>query len=90
MFLENSRYAKVAQVEAEKADGTKVRAVKLRRLPATAGSPIAVKGNDQLDVMAQRMTGDPTKFWRIADANSELQARDLLAPIGRVIREPRG
>jgi hypothetical protein len=90
MFLENSRYAKVQQVDVELPDGRGVRAVKLRRLPPTQGAPVSVKGNDQLDVMALRATGDPTRFWHIADANSELRAADLLAEIGRVMKVPGG
>lgn len=88
MFLENSRYATVPQVDVELPDGRIVRAVKLRRLPATVGAPTAVKGNDQLDIMALRITGDPTRFWHIADANSELEAKALLAEVGRVIKVP--
>ena len=90
MFLENSRYAKVQQVEVETRDGRSVRAVKLRRLPPTQGAPSVVKDNDQLDVMALRTTGDPTRFWHIADANTELEAQDLLSETGRTIKVPQG
>lgn len=88
MFLESSRYAKVQQVDVALPDGRTVRAIKLRRLPATEGQPTAVKGNDQLDIMALRVTGDPTRFWHIADANTELEAPALVAEVGRVIKLP--
>ena len=35
---------------------------------------------DRLDVMAQRKYSDGTKFWHIADANTELEANDLVKP----------
>ena len=80
MFLDNSRYFDVKTVEAEDAKGRKVTAVKLRRLPFVTGTPTVVKGHDRLDVMAQRHYSDGTKFWHIADANTELQANDLIKP----------
>ncbi len=78
MFLDTSRYADVKTVEAETDGGRKVQAVKLRRLPFAAGTPTVVGGNERLDVMAQRKYGDGTKFWHIADANTELAANDLI------------
>ncbi len=88
MFLDNSRYARVKQVDVTLKDGRTVRAVRLRRLPATAGAPTAIKESDRLDVMAQRGYADPTKFWHIADANSELEAGELVATRNRVIKVP--
>jgi hypothetical protein len=80
VFLENSRYFDVKTVEAEDVKGRKVTAVKLRRLPFAAGTPTVVKGNDRLDVMAQRRYSDGTKFWHIADANTELEGNNLIEP----------
>ena len=80
MFADNSRYLKVKTVEAETEDGRTVTAVMLRRLPSVAGTPTVVTGADRLDVMAQRNYGDGTKFWHIADANTELEANDLVKP----------
>ena len=87
MFLASSRYAAVATVTA-KVGGREVTAIKLRGLPAVAGGARAVKDNDQLDVMASTAYADGTKFWHIADANTELRANDLLAPVGRIIALP--
>jgi prophage DNA circulation protein len=78
MFKDSSRYAKQATVEVELENGRKATAITLRRLPPTIGSPAEVKGNDHLDVIAFRKYKDSTKFWHIADANSELQANDLV------------
>jgi len=78
VFLDNSRYFGIKTVQAKTESGREVTAVALRRVPYAAGAPTVVKGNDRLDVMAQRLYSDGTKFWHIADANSELQANDLL------------
>lgn len=78
MFTANSRYAKQSQAEAETADGKKVTVVTLRRLPAVDGNLTEVQGNDRLDVMAYKKYKDGTKFWHIADANTELEANDLV------------
>jgi hypothetical protein len=78
MFLDNSRYFNVQTVEAEDERGSTVQAVKLRRLPFVNGTPTEVGGVDRLDVMAQRNYSDGTKFWHVADANTELEANNLV------------
>jgi hypothetical protein len=77
MILETSRYAQVPTVAATDRAGRPVTALKLRRLPATAGSPYVTRDNDRLDLLAQSQYGDGTRFWHIADANTALDARDL-------------
>lgn len=88
MFLKTSRYYDIATVAATDAAGREVKAVKFRRLPATAGPDAAVQGTDRVDVMADSRYGDAGRYWRIADANSELEALHLTRPVGRVIRVP--
>ncbi len=88
MFLESSRYYRVETVNEVTKDGRTVKAVKIRRLAKVNGQPTVVKGNDRLDIMAQRQYSNPTKFWHIADANTELQANDLVKDAGRVIEIP--
>lgn len=78
MFSANSRYAKQPVVEVETKDGKNVSAVSLRRLPFTDGNLTEVKGTDRLDIIAQRKYKDGTRFWRVADANTELEANDLV------------
>lgn len=78
MFKANSRYAKQPVAEAETASGKKVSVVTLRRLPPTGGNLTEVQGHDRLDIMAHRKYKDGTKFWHIADANTELEANDLV------------
>jgi hypothetical protein len=80
VFLENSRYFNVKTAETDTETGRTVRVVTLRRLPYVAATPTVVKGNDRLDVIAQRKHGDATRFWHIADANTELEANNLVRP----------
>jgi len=78
MFEANSRYVKCQVVEVDMAKGKKVHAVKLRRIPYEPGLLKETKGTDRLDIMAHRKYNDGTKFWHIADANTELEANDLV------------
>jgi hypothetical protein len=89
MFLESSRYFNQKLVDAASSDGKSVKAVSLRRLPAVSGDARIVKGNDRLDIMAQRQYENPTWFWHIADANTELEANQLVKQPLRVIVVPR-
>lgn len=58
----------------------------LRRRPAPPPStspPLArhrVAEGDRLDLVSARHLGDPTAFWRVADANDALDPDDLVAP----------
>ena len=90
MFLTSSRYFKQKVVDAVAKDGHTVKAVTLRRpsLLTVSGTPTIIKGNDRLDIMAQRKYDDPTMFWHIADANTELHANDLVEETGRFINVP--
>ena len=72
MFTANSRYAKLPTAESETKNGKTVQAVKLRRLPAVGGNLTEIKSKDRLDTIAHRKYNDDTKFWHIADANTEL------------------
>lgn len=78
MFGANSRYAKCPIVEAHTRDGKSARVVTLRRLPYVTGHLTEVKGTDRLDLMAHRQYQDGTKFWRVADANTALEASRLV------------
>jgi len=88
VFLPNSRYYQQKVVDSVAADGRPVKAVSLRRLASPPGEPRSVKGNDRLDIMAQRQYDDATMFWHIADANTELRADELVRVPGRVIEAP--
>jgi hypothetical protein len=88
MFLEHSRYYKQATDDVVMRDGRTVSALKLRKLPAETGQPHAIREHDQLDVLAQQKYADGTKFWHIADANTELQANNLVAEPGATMQLP--
>lgn len=88
MFLKNSRYHGIEEVTARDAAGREVKAVKFRRLAETAGAETLVQGSDRLDILADRRYRDATRYWHIADANSELEAGDLVKPVGRIIQVP--
>ena len=90
MFLKNSRYAGLPNVAAHgpRSDGSVV-VVKLRPLPDTPGDPTPVRAHDRLDAISEsRFAGDATRYWHIADANSELEAAELTRTVGRVIDVP--
>ena len=88
MFLKNSRYFDLPTVTTTDALGREVQAVKLRRLPVTLGEDTEVHDHDQLDVMSHRRYKDGTRYWHIADANSELEANELVRTTGRHINVP--
>jgi hypothetical protein len=88
VFLESSRYHRVRKDEAKATEGRIVKVVTLRRLPVVGGDSTITKENDRLDIIAQRYYDNPTMFWHIADANTELQASDLVDEPGRVINVP--
>lgn len=89
MFLDKSRYAKTAQDEVLTGAGRKVSAIRLRRLPLPPSDTVSVKQDDRLDLLAQRQFADGTKFWHIADANTELEAKTLVARVLDTLRIPR-
>ena len=89
MFLKSSRYYELETVAALDLSGREVKAVKLRLLPGTVGEKAGVTDSDQLDVMSEIRFNDATRFWHIADANSELEANELVRTAGRVIQVPR-
>lgn len=88
MFLKKSRYYNTATVFTHDANNREVKALTLRRLVTTSGERTQVHDHDQLDVMSHRRNQDGTKFWHIADANSDLEANNLVAVSGRYISVP--
>jgi hypothetical protein len=88
MFLETSRYFRQKQVSIVTKKGKTVKVVTLRRLPKVNGEPTAIEENDRLDIIAQRQYQNPTWYWHIADANTELEANDLVQEVGRIIQIP--
>ena len=89
MFLPNSRYAKVATVTTKLATGEEVVALKLRKLAVVTGEPRSVVAGDRLDLIAQQSYADATQFWHVADANTALEAGELVAEPGDTLLVPR-
>jgi hypothetical protein len=77
MFLKTSRYFNTPQVQLTLADGTQVAAVQLRIVTVTPGTPASITSIDRLDVIAQRVYGDATRYWHVADANTALDSNRL-------------
>lgn len=88
MFLESSRYYKEKTAHVQTKDGRVVTVVTLRRLSSPGSKTTVTKGNDRLDILSQRLYKNPTMFWYIADANTELEANRLVEKTGRTIRIP--
>ena len=88
MFLDTSRYAKVLAETVVTADGREVTAIRLRPLPPVKGVPRLMMQGDRLDVIADRAYGDGTRAWHIADANTALEAGDLVAEVLAVFDMP--
>jgi hypothetical protein len=89
MFLKTSRYVKTETLETVDSRGRQIQAIKLRRLPQVGGEVFSVINGSELDVMSYQQYGDGTKFWHIADANTELEADVLVQKSGRVINKPK-
>lgn len=77
MLIKNSRYHTTPTATASDESGRKVTMITLRKLPAPEHEQAAVHVHDRLDILAHARYGDQTKFWHIADANSELEAARL-------------
>ncbi|MFP8963605.1 hypothetical protein ACLIYP_24105 [Streptomyces nanhaiensis] len=75
-------------------DGTEVRYARRRLLPPLPEegdedtAVHTVSGGERPDQLAQRYFGDPSQWWRIADANPVLDPRELTAEPGREIGIP--
>lgn len=65
--------------------------VRRRFLPPLAGAVVAeheVEDPERLDNITARYLGDPEQFWRICDANTEMQPGELTTGVGRRLKIP--
>jgi hypothetical protein len=75
-------------------DGTEVRYARRRLLPPLPEdrnedtAVHTVSSGERPDQLAQRYFGDPSQWWRIADANPVLDPHELTAEPGREIDVP--
>jgi hypothetical protein len=94
MFEPTSRYYTIetANITMTTGDGDRreVRYVKRRFIPSSEGMTTLVEHRvaqgERLDNITARYLGDPTQFWRIADANNVLRPEELTEEIGTVIK----
>jgi len=91
MFDSTSRYAKLAvkTLPVPDPNGGEPRQLRYveRRFVPPAGSSVpllehGVREGDRLDNLAAKYLGDPTQFWRVADANQAVRPEDLTAAPG--------
>jgi hypothetical protein len=85
----NSRYATTPTAEFTMPNGQRVAHLRRRFVPdpsrfVTLQEYRVVEG-DRIDRLAAAVLGDPEQFWRLPDANGDLDAR-ALEDIGRRIR----
>jgi hypothetical protein len=86
MFDKRSRYNGSPMYATTDEQGRTVRAVRLPlpTQPRPAGRHRLRQG-ERLDLLAAGFLGDPTAFWRIADANNTMWPDDLLVVGGTLI-----
>ncbi len=80
MFLENSRYFGKDTLVVKLSDGRSVVALQPRVLPDVEGITTPLQRHDRLDVIALRQYQDATRFWHVADANTQTDSRLLTDP----------
>jgi hypothetical protein len=92
MFDPTSRYYNLEEGTFTRSDGEEVRYVRRRFCPSGEALPalaeVVVTDGDRLDLLTARSLGDPTQFWRVADANHALNPFDLMEEAGRFVRVP--
>lgn len=99
MFEPSSRYSECedAIIEIDQA-GTnnnnnkprEVRYKKRRIIPTSEEmsllAKVTVRPGDRLDLISNRVFGDPQQFWRICDANETMYPPELTIKPGKVLR----
>lgn len=89
MFSKTSRYHSLGEHTHVGHDGRKIVYKARRIVPRTpAGGRATIGQSDRLDLMAGRILKDPLKFWRLCDANEELDPFELEARSGRSLNVP--
>ena len=92
MFEPTSRYYTLETATITNSEGS-VTAYKRRRfLPPGEAMPLLVEvtvtQGDRLDLITNRILGDPQQFWRVCDANNAMNPTDLTVELARVLRVP--
>jgi hypothetical protein len=89
-FPANSRYAATPTTTLELQDGRQIVYLRRRFRPDPSDLQLLVEhrvldASERLDNLAAQVLGDPEQFWRICDANDELDPMELLR-VGAVVR----
>jgi len=89
MFETSSRYINIEDTILER-DGKKIAYKRRRFLPELDDmvflQEITITGDDRLDRLAVRITGDPEQYWRICDANNIMHPLEITSEPGSIIR----
>lgn len=81
MIDRKSRYRSTAVRTVDDGRGGTHPRLDLRETPPTIGVlTVTPTDSDRLDLLAWRFYRDPTRFWRLCDASSQLDPFDLVAP----------
>ncbi|MFZ1425836.1 MAG: hypothetical protein WAS21_03590 [Geminicoccaceae bacterium] len=86
MFFRGSRYEPVPTAQLVREDGVEIAYKRIRfvrRDPAQMGH--VVQDGERLDQIAWTVFRDPEMWWRIADANADLDPDALTERAGRVL-----
>lgn len=90
MFDPTSRYYNIETVTKGDETTGEVRYVKRRFIPSSEGQTTLVEHKvaqgERLDNITARYLGDPTQFWRVADANNVLRPEELTEETGNIIK----
>lgn len=91
-FPASSRYYGIPTARYLAHDGAELPYLTRRFCPQGHALPLlstaAVEPGERLDQLTARALGDPTQFWRVADANNALNPFNLVAVPGRRLRVP--
>jgi len=92
MIDHTSRYYVLDDAVYTAADGEQIAYKRRRFLPRGQTLPViaevAVGPGDRLDLVANRVLGDPLQFWQVCDANNCMNPFDLTSEQGRRLRVP--
>ncbi len=90
MFFKGSRYEKVKDYKFRRIDGSEIVIKNKRKITEPSSRLIHnVQEGERTDLLAYRYYNDPLKFWKLADANSEMNPERLLEkPGGKIIIPP--
>lgn len=91
-FPPGSRYYGLPTISYHEAGVAEVRYLARRFCPPGHSLPLLstaqVEAGERIDQFTARALGDPTQFWRVADANNALNPFHLVAVPGRRLRVP--